>query len=90
MPKAYVFTRYGRPETEALVDAERTRPGPGQVLVAVRAAGASRVDRNPRTGLRRESGRDARAFPAAPGGGASDALGGLARGEAVLGIGAGA
>ena len=44
MPKAYVFTRYGGPETEALVDVDRPRPGPGQVLIAVRAAGVNPVD----------------------------------------------
>lgn len=30
MPQAYVFTRYGGPETEALVEVERPVPGPGQ------------------------------------------------------------
>jgi NADPH:quinone reductase-like Zn-dependent oxidoreductase len=50
MPKAYVFTQYGGPETEALVDVDRPRPGPGQVLVAVRAAGVNPVDWKQRTG----------------------------------------
>ncbi|MGW2613759.1 NADP-dependent oxidoreductase [Streptomyces sp. NPDC001500] len=53
MPKAYVFTRYGGPETEALVDVERPRPGPGLLLVAVRAAGVNPVDWKQRTGFRR-------------------------------------
>ncbi|MEU1196631.1 NADP-dependent oxidoreductase [Streptomyces sp. NPDC005813] len=53
MPKAYVFTRYGGPETEALVERDRPSPGPGQVLVAVRAAGVNPVDWKQRSGYRR-------------------------------------
>ncbi|MDQ0579183.1 NADP-dependent oxidoreductase [Streptomyces rishiriensis] len=64
MPKAYVFTRYGGPETEALVDLERPRPGPGEVLVAVRAAGVNPVDWKQRTGYRRPGESGERAFPA--------------------------
>lgn len=52
MPKAYVFTRFGGPETEALVERDRPVPGPGQVLVAVRAAGVNPVDWKLRTGYR--------------------------------------
>ncbi|MGW7265265.1 NADP-dependent oxidoreductase [Streptomyces sp. NPDC054842] len=63
MPKAYVFTRYGGPETETLVDRERPRPGPGEVLVAVRAAGVNPVDFKQRTGYRRP-GAPARELPA--------------------------
>ncbi|CAM5743106.1 hypothetical protein SALBM311S_00306 [Streptomyces alboniger] len=40
MPKAYVFTRYGGPEVEAFAEVDRPVPGPGQILVAVRAAGS--------------------------------------------------
>ncbi|WP_406010600.1 hypothetical protein [Streptomyces sp. NBC_00637] len=40
MPKAYVFTRYGGPETEAPVDPDHPRPGPGEVRAAMRGAGA--------------------------------------------------
>ncbi|MFF9405284.1 NADP-dependent oxidoreductase [Streptomyces anandii] len=53
MPKAYVFTRYGGPETEAFAEVDRPRPGPGQILVAVRAAGVNPVDWKLRTGYRR-------------------------------------
>lgn len=64
MPKAYVFTRYGGPETEALVDLDRPRPGPGEVLVAVRAAGVNPVDWKQRTGYRRPGESGERVFPA--------------------------
>lgn len=63
MPKAYVFTRFGGPETEALVDRSRPSPGPGEVLVAVRAAGVNPVDWKQRTGYRRPGG-PARELPA--------------------------
>ncbi|MEW2164781.1 NADP-dependent oxidoreductase [Streptomyces sp. NPDC007084] len=63
MPKAYVFTRYGGPEAEALVERDRPSPGPGEVLVAVRAAGVNPVDWKQRTGYRRPGG-DARPLPA--------------------------
>ncbi|NUR68520.1 MAG: NADP-dependent oxidoreductase [Streptomyces sp.] len=64
MPKAYVFTRYGGPETEALVEADRPVPGPGQILVAVRVAGVNPVDWKLRTGYRRPTDSDERTFPA--------------------------
>ncbi|MEV6947168.1 NADP-dependent oxidoreductase [Streptomyces sp. NPDC051172] len=64
MPKAYVFTRYGGPEAEALVDVDRPSPGPGQVLVAVRAAGVNPVDWKQRTGYRRSGESGERDFPA--------------------------
>ncbi|MGY1503088.1 quinone oxidoreductase family protein [Streptomyces sp. QTS52] len=63
MPKAYVFTRFGGPETEAFVDVDRPRPGPGQLLVAVRAAGVNPVDWKQRTGYARAGGA-ARELPA--------------------------
>ncbi|TPQ22584.1 NADP-dependent oxidoreductase [Streptomyces sporangiiformans] len=63
MPKAYVFTRFGGPETEALVDQERPSPGPGELLVAVRAAGVNPVDWKQRSGYARP-GQVARELPA--------------------------
>lgn len=44
MPKAYGFTHYGGPETQELMDVPKPRPGAGEVLVAVRAAGVNPVD----------------------------------------------
>ncbi|MFJ2260764.1 zinc-binding alcohol dehydrogenase family protein [Streptomyces sp. NPDC087844] len=63
MPKAYVFTQYGGPETEALVEQDRPAPGPGQLLVAVRAAGVNPVDWKQRTGYQRP-GQQRRELPA--------------------------
>ncbi|WP_406447624.1 NADP-dependent oxidoreductase [Streptomyces sp. NBC_00876] len=53
MPKAYVFTRNGGPEAEALVDRDTPVPGPGELLVAVRAAGVNPVDWKLRAGYTR-------------------------------------
>ncbi|MFI5673484.1 quinone oxidoreductase family protein [Streptomyces cellulosae] len=63
MPKAYVFTRYGGPEAEELVEVDRPVPGPGQILVAVRAAGVNPVDWKQRTGYRRPGESGERQFP---------------------------
>jgi len=63
MPKAYVFTRYGGPETEAFVDVDRPSPGPGELLVAVRAAGVNPVDWKIRSGYRRPGDSGDRVFP---------------------------
>ncbi|MFF3177602.1 NADP-dependent oxidoreductase [Streptomyces sp. NPDC057900] len=62
MPKAYVFTRNGGPEVEALVEQEAPVPGPGELLVAVRAAGVNPVDWKLRTGYTRP-GSDPQPFP---------------------------
>ncbi|MET8976770.1 NADP-dependent oxidoreductase [Streptomyces sp. NPDC004539] len=75
MSKAYVFTRYGGPETQAFVDVDRPSPGPGQLLIAVRAAGVNPVDWKLRSGYRRPGDTGERAFPAV--------LGSEAAGEVV-------
>ncbi|MFD7427158.1 NADP-dependent oxidoreductase [Streptomyces sp. NPDC059818] len=62
MPKAYVFTRNGGPEVEALVEQDAPAPGPGQLLVAVRAAGVNPVDWKLRTGYTRP-GSEPQPFP---------------------------
>ncbi|MET7860642.1 NADP-dependent oxidoreductase [Streptomyces sp. NPDC005318] len=63
MPKAYVFTRSGGPEVEALVEQEVPTPGPGELLVAVRAAGVNPVDWKLRNGYTRPGSTPPR-FPA--------------------------
>lgn len=62
MPKAYVFTRNGGPEVEALVEQDAPVPGPGELLVAVRAAGVNPVDWKLRTGYTRP-GSEPQPFP---------------------------
>ncbi|XVQ06719.1 NADP-dependent oxidoreductase [Spirillospora sp. CA-255316] len=66
MPKAYVHTAHGGPEVEAFVDLPRPAPGPGEILVAVRAAGVNPVDWKLREGLRAIAGEPR--FPAVLGG----------------------
>ncbi len=53
MGKAYAYTEFGGPQTEALIDRPAPDPGPGQLLIAVRAAGVNPVDWKLRTGMRR-------------------------------------
>ncbi|MFJ5034315.1 NADP-dependent oxidoreductase [Streptomyces sp. NPDC088560] len=62
MPKAYVYTRHGGPEAEALTELDRPSPGPGEILIAVRAAGVNPVDWKLRKGFRRP-GESERPFP---------------------------
>jgi len=42
--KAAVITRFGGPEVLAIEDAPTPKPGPGEVLVRVHAAGLNRAD----------------------------------------------
>lgn len=51
MSRIYVFTRYGGPEGEELRERPVPRPGPGQILVEVRAAGVNPADVKLREGL---------------------------------------
>jgi NADPH:quinone reductase-like Zn-dependent oxidoreductase len=51
MPQAYLYTQHGGPETESLTELPKPVPGPGELLVAVRAAGVNPVDWKRRTGL---------------------------------------
>lgn len=91
MQKAYVHSRFGGPEVEHFADVPRPVPGPGQLLLAVRAAGVNPVDWKRRSG-RRPAGAPAVQLPAVMGGEAAGevvALGpgvtGFAVGDAVLG-----
>jgi NADPH:quinone reductase-like Zn-dependent oxidoreductase len=52
MPKAYVFTANGGPEVEEFIDLPRPAPGPGQLLVRVKAAGVNPADWKRRAGAR--------------------------------------
>ncbi|MEU1168538.1 NADP-dependent oxidoreductase [Streptomyces sp. NPDC005921] len=86
MPKAYVYTRHGGPETEAFAEVDRPSPGPGELLIAVRAAGVNPVDWKLRNGFRRPGEGEAR-FPVVLG---SEAAGVVeATGEGVSGFTAG-
>ncbi|HEX6355668.1 NADP-dependent oxidoreductase [Actinophytocola sp.] len=51
--RAYGFTAYGGPETEAWLDLPTPEPGLGEILVAVRAAGVNPVDWKVRAGMHR-------------------------------------
>ncbi|MER6129358.1 NADP-dependent oxidoreductase [Streptomyces sp. NPDC001795] len=92
MPKAYAYTQYGGPETEALIDVERPSPGPGQVLVAVRAAGVNPIDWKLRSGFRRPGESGSPVFPVVFGSEAAgvveevgEGVTGFAVGDAVFG-----
>ncbi|QNP68769.1 NADP-dependent oxidoreductase [Streptomyces roseirectus] len=84
MSKAYVFTRHGGPETQALIDTDRPDPGPGELLIAVRAAGVNPVDWKLREGLRRPGDTGERVFPAVLGSEAAGVV--VAVGEGVSGF----
>lgn len=86
MQKAYVHTRFGGPEVEHFADLPRPVPGPGQLLVAVRAAGVNPVDWKRRSG-RRPAGAPAVALPAVMGGEAAGEVAGLGPGVSTFAVG---
>lgn len=55
MHLAYVFTEYGGPETQTFLDVDTPAPGPGELLVEVRAAGVNPADWKIRQGHLRET-----------------------------------
>lgn len=55
MPGAYCFTEYGGPETQQFVEYPIPRPGPGQLQVAVHAAGVNPADWKVRAGTRKDT-----------------------------------
>ncbi|MDX3384750.1 NADP-dependent oxidoreductase [Streptomyces niveiscabiei] len=87
MSKAYVFTRHGGPETQALIDVDRPAPGPGELLIAVRAAGVNPVDWKLRAGLRRPGDPAERVFPAVLGSEASGVVTALGAGVTGFAVG---
>ncbi|MGX9884633.1 NADP-dependent oxidoreductase [Streptomyces sp. NPDC002276] len=53
MPAAYGFTAYGGPQVQRFLDLPTPVPGPGELLVEVRAAGVNPVDWKVRSGMHR-------------------------------------
>ncbi|WP_406440004.1 NADP-dependent oxidoreductase [Streptomyces sp. NBC_01613] len=53
MPAAYGFTAYGGPQVQRFLDLPAPVPGPGELLVEVRAAGVNPVDWKVRSGMHR-------------------------------------
>lgn len=51
MSMVYVFTDFGGPETQQLLDRPAPQPGPGELAVEVRAAGVNPVDWKIRSGV---------------------------------------
>lgn len=49
--RVLVFTSYGGPEYQELIEREIPRPGPGELLIEVRAAGVNPADAKMRQGL---------------------------------------
>lgn len=90
--RAYVFTAHGGPEVEAYAEVPRPAPGPGQLLIAVHAAGVNPADWKRRAGSMRPPGSPPEHFPVVFGreaAGVVDAVGdgvaGFAAGDAVFG-----
>lgn len=50
MPKVFRFRDYGGPDTQEFAEVDVPRPGPGEILVQVRAAGVNPVDHKVRSG----------------------------------------
>ena len=50
MPTVFRFTEYGGPETQEFAEVDKPRPGPGQIVVRVVAAGVNPVDHKVRSG----------------------------------------
>ncbi|MEE2034130.1 NADP-dependent oxidoreductase [Rhodococcus chondri] len=55
MALAYGFAEYGGPETQQFLDLTIPRPGPGQLQVAVHAAGVNPADWKVRAGTRKDT-----------------------------------
>lgn len=89
MSRQYLFTEYGGPEVEAMRERPAPEPGPGQLLIEVRAAGVNPVDvkiREGRLGRERDlpapMGREAAGVVSAVG----PDVAGFAVGDEVLGL----
>ncbi|MDQ1722383.1 MAG: hypothetical protein QOI26_2117 [Pseudonocardiales bacterium] len=54
MPKVFRFREYGGPETQEFADVGKPQPGPGEILLAARAAGVNPVDHKVRSGRFRD------------------------------------
>jgi NADPH:quinone reductase-like Zn-dependent oxidoreductase len=92
--RSIAFTEFGDSGVLRVLERELPEPGPGQVRIAVRAAGVNPIDWKIRSGLMSEV--FPTTFPAVPGGdvaGVIDAVGegvsGFAAGDEVLGTGIG-
>ena len=90
--KAVQFTEYGGPEVLHVVEVEEPHAGPGQVRIAVRAAGVNGIDWKIRSGFM--AGQIKLALPAGTGKDASgvidevgEGVSGVAVGDAVFGSG---
>lgn len=89
MSKMLVFKEYGGPETQELVEQQTSTPGPGQLLIEVKAAGVNPADWKIRAGLLGRQwtppvpmGREASGVVTAVGEGVED----FSVGDAVLGL----
>lgn len=89
MSKVYVFTDYGGPENQQLIDRPAPMPGPGEVAIEVRAAGVNPADWKIREGhlgrhwsLPAPMGREAAGVVTQVGDGVED----VAVGDQVLGL----